>query len=82
MDEQLHEYLQGMEARLMTRINGVLERLSEVRADLRDLRTEHDTTRELVTKLPATILGAIEQPLLRRVRATEGRLDKLEGPRE
>jgi hypothetical protein len=33
----------------------------------------------MVLKLPGTVLGAIEQPLLQRIRATETRLDKLEG---
>ena len=79
MDEELRQHLQAMEDRLMGRINGVLERLSELRGDLRDLRSEHDATREMVSALPATVLKAIEAPLLRRIRTTEQRLDKLEG---
>ena len=83
MDEDLKAALAAMEERLMGRINGVMKRLLEVqtnlRGDLRDLRSEHDTTREMVSALPATVLKAIEQPLLRRIRATEERLDKLEG---
>ena len=75
MDEDLRRHLDAMEGRLMARINGALEQLSGLRGDLRDLRSEHDVTRDLVTKLPATVLGAIEQPLLRRIRAT----DKPEG---
>jgi hypothetical protein len=70
MDEELRQHLEAMESRLMGRINGVMKRLLEVetnlRGDLRDLRSEHDTTRELVSALPATVLKAIEQPLLRR----------------
>ena len=80
MDEELKQHLEAMESRLMGRINGVMERLLEVQANLRDLRTEHSVTRDTVIKLPGTILGALEQPLLRRIRATEGRLDKLETP--
>jgi hypothetical protein len=53
-----------------------------LRGDLRDLRGEHDVTRTLVTALPATVLKAIEQPLTRRIRAIEDRLDTLEGPKE
>lgn len=84
MDEDLRQYLEAMEARLMGRINGnhetILSALRELRTDLRDLRTEHSVTRDMVLKLPGTVLGAIEQPLLRRIRGTEERLDKLEGP--
>ena len=80
MDDDLRLHLEAMEGRLMTRINGVLEQVSALRGDLRDLRSEHDVTRDLVAKLPATVLGAIEQPLLRRIRGTEERLDKLERP--
>jgi hypothetical protein len=79
MDEDLKAHLEAMENRLMGRINGVMERLLEVRADVRDLRTEHSVTRDMVLKLPGAVLGAIEQPLLKRIRATEDRLDKLEG---
>jgi hypothetical protein len=83
MDEGLRDYLVAMEARLMGRINGshesLLTAIRELRGDLRDLRGEHDATRTLVTALPATVLKAIEQPLTRRIRAIEDRLDKLEG---
>ena len=64
---------------LMGRINGVMERLLEVQGNLRDLRSEHSVTRDTVLKLPGVVLGALEDPLLRRIRATEARLDKLEG---
>jgi hypothetical protein len=33
----------------------------------------------MVLKLPGAVLGAIEAPLLKRIRTTEDRLDKLEG---
>ena len=83
MDEELKQHLEAMEARLMGRINGnqesLLTAMRELRADLRNLRSEHDTTHELVSALPATVLKAIQQPLLRRITATEERLDKLEG---
>jgi hypothetical protein len=72
-----------MESRLMGRINGshesLLMAIREVRGDLRDLRDEHSVTRDMVLKLPGTVLGAIEQTLLRRIRSAEARLDKLEG---
>ena len=40
MDEELRLHLEAMEGRLMDRINRVLERLLEVRADVRYLRIE------------------------------------------
>jgi hypothetical protein len=79
MDEELKQHLEAMEARLMGRINGVMERLLEVQGNLRDLRTEHSVTRDMVLKLPGTVLGALEQPLLRRIGAVEARVTKLEG---
>jgi hypothetical protein len=79
MDDELKQHLEAMESRLMGRINGVMERLLEVQGNLRDLRSEHSVTRDMVLKLPGTVLGAIEAPLLKRIRTTEDRLDKLEG---
>jgi hypothetical protein len=79
MDEELKRHLEAMESRLMARINGVMERLLEVQGNLRDLRSEHSVTRDMVLKLPGTVLGAIEAPLLKRSRTAEDRLDKLEG---
>ena len=57
----------------------VLHRLTRIDGELRDLRSEHSVTRDMVLKLPGTVLGAIEAPLLKRIRTTEERLDKLEG---
>ena len=83
MDEELKLHLEAMEARLLGQLNKqterILDRLTMVENDVRDLRTEHSVTRDMVLKLPGTVLGALEQPLLRRIRATEARLDKLEG---
>ena len=83
MDEELKAYLEAMEGRLMGRINGshesLLTAIRELRGDLRDLRGEHSVTRDMVLKLPGTVLGALEQPLLKRIRGIEARLDKLEG---
>ena len=79
MDEELKRHLEAMESHLMGRINGVMERLLEVQGNLRDLRSEHSVTRDMVIALPGTVLGAIEKALLQRMRTTEDRLDKLEG---
>ena len=57
----------------------VLNRLTRIEGEVRDLRSEHSVTRDMVLKLPGTVLGAIEAPLLKRMRTTEDRLDKLEG---
>lgn len=48
--------------RLNLQTERILNRLTAVEADLRNLRTEHSVTRDLVTALPATVLGAIEKP--------------------
>ena len=52
MDEETKSYLAAMEARLMARMNDgfehVANRVDAVERDLRDLRTEHAATRELV----------------------------------
>jgi hypothetical protein len=78
MDEEMKRHLEAMEGRLMARINDVLLRLVDVRADVRNLRSEHSVTRDLVTALPATVLGAIEKPLLQRITDIETRVTKLE----
>ena len=83
MDEELKLHLDGMEARLLGQLNKqterILDRLTKLEGEVRDLRTEHSVTRDIVLKLPGVVLGALEEPLLKRIRATEGRLDKLEG---
>lgn len=83
MDEELKQHLEAMENRLMDRINGnhesLLTAIRDIRADVRNLRSEHETTSELVSALPATILKAIQQPLLRRITDVEARVTKLEG---
>jgi hypothetical protein len=56
----------------------ITSRLTEVAGDVRNLRSEHSVTRDLVTKLPATVLGAIEKPLLKRMTDLEDRTTKLE----
>jgi len=84
--DELRGLLEAMEARLMTRINtnhaAILDRLTVVETDLRNLRTEHATTQTLVAGLPATMLAAIRQPLLDRITAVEGRVTQLEKPKD
>jgi hypothetical protein len=75
MDVELLDYLAAMENRLVARINngneGVLNRLTVIESELRNLRSEHAVTRNLVTSLPATVLNAIEQALLNRMSGLE-----------
>jgi hypothetical protein len=63
MDDDLRSYLEGMEARLLRRINDgnedVLSRLNSLEGEVRNLRSEHEVTRTMVTALPATVLGAM-----------------------
>ena len=69
----------SLEAKVNDGNEGILDRLSAVEADVRNLHSEHSVTRDLVMKLPATVLGAIEQPLLNRITAIERRVSKLDG---
>jgi hypothetical protein len=82
MDEETKSYLAAMEARLMARMNDSFERVTNrvdaVERDLRDLRTEHSATRELVSQLPGTLLTAMERPLLNRLANIEARVTGLE----
>jgi hypothetical protein len=82
MDEDLKRYLDGMEARQVERLNNgverVLDRLTKIEVGLRDLDTKHDGTRAMVIALPATVLKAIEEPMLRRLRDIEERVTRLE----
>jgi hypothetical protein len=74
----------SMEARLMLRINtgteSVLNRLTTLEGEVRDLRSEHSVTRATVLALPVTVIGALEKPLLERIRGMETRITKLEKP--
>ncbi len=75
--------LQAMEARIIKQINDsterILHRLSAVEGDVRNLRSEHSATREMVTRLPATVLAVMEQPMLARITELEKRVAKLDG---
>jgi hypothetical protein len=61
MDEELKAYLDGMMRRINDGNERLLTQIAELRADVRNLRSEHDVTRQVVTVLPATVLGAIEK---------------------
>jgi hypothetical protein len=78
MDEETKAYLDAMMALINNGTERILEQIRALSGDLRDLRSEHSVTRTLVTELPATVLGAIEGPLLRRIRSVEDRVTKLE----
>jgi hypothetical protein len=63
MDDDLRTYLEEMEARMLRRINDgnetILSRLNSLEGEVRNLRSEHEVTRTMVTALPATVLGAM-----------------------
>lgn len=81
-DEELMLQLKAMEDRLVGIVNQqterILDRLTTLETGLRNLRSEHETTRELVAALPATVLRAVERPMLNRFTALETRIDTLE----
>ena len=79
MDDELKRYLTDMMKQINDGNERVLDRLTRIEGEVRDLRSEHSVTRDVVLKLPGTVLGAIEAPLLKRIRTTEDRIDKLEG---
>jgi hypothetical protein len=56
----------------------LMNRMSAMEGELRDLRTKHDGTRDLVMGLPAAVVKAVEEPMLRRLRDIEGRVTRLE----
>ena len=78
MDEELKRHLDELRRQLNDGFERVLDRLTKVESTLRDLDTKHDSTRAMVTALPATVLQAIEEPMLRRLRDVEGRVTRLE----
>ena len=79
---ELREHLRASEDRLMGRLNQqterILDRLTALEGDVRNLRTEHTTTRDSVLALPMTVLRVIEGPLLGRITEAEARITKLE----
>jgi hypothetical protein len=79
MDEETRQAFAELRTLMNDQFERVLNRLTRMEGEVRDLRTEHAVTRDLVTKLPGTVLGAIEQPLLRRITDIERRLGDLEG---
>jgi hypothetical protein len=79
MDDELKQYLLDMMKQINDGNERVLNRLTRIEGEVRDLRSEHSVTRDMVLKLPGAVLGAIEAPLLKRIRTTEDRLDKMEG---
>jgi hypothetical protein len=79
MDDELKQYLLDMMKQINDGNERVLNRLTRIEGEVRDLRSEHSVTRDMVIALPGTVLGAIESPLLKRIRTSEDRLDKLEG---
>jgi hypothetical protein len=54
---------QMLTAQMDKQFERVLNRLSAIESELYNLRTEHTVTRDLLTKLPATLHRAIEECL-------------------
>jgi hypothetical protein len=83
-DEPILAAIAQLGTDLLAKINAgnerLLDRLTKLEGEVRNLRSEHSVTRDLVAALPATVLGAIEKPLLRRLTDLEDRVSKLEGP--
>ena len=82
MDDELKAYLDDALKDLIGKINvgneRVLNRLTALEGEVRDLRSEHSVTRDLVAALPATVLRAVEKPFLSRLREIEDRVTKIE----
>ena len=78
MDEETARAFDALMRRINDNHEAVLTQLRQLESDVRNLRTEHTTTRNSVLALPMTVLQAIEGPLLRRITDTEDRIAKLE----
>jgi len=57
MDDETRQAFADLMARLNTQTERILDRLTGVEAEVRNLRSEHEVTRKMVTELPATVLG-------------------------
>jgi hypothetical protein len=60
---RLMEAEQTLTAQMDNQFERILNRLSAIESDLQNLRFEHNVTRDLLTKLPATLRRAIEERL-------------------
>lgn len=78
MDEELRRHLDAMMAKINANHERVLDRLSIVEGEIRNLRTEHSVTRDFVMALPGTLVSAMEKALLERMTDLESRVRKLE----
>jgi hypothetical protein len=94
MDDELRTYLDAMKADLGARLDAsnadligkinignerILDRLTTVEGEVRNLRTLAETTQEFVLKSPGLIVQSLQKPLLDRLAAVEARVKKLEG---
>lgn len=78
MDDELRRHLDAMMAKLNANHERVLDRLTAIEGDIRNLRSEHSVTRDVVMALPGTLVGAMEKGLLQRMADLEARVGKLE----
>lgn len=77
-DEELERRFDALMRRVNDNHEAVLMQLDRLESDVRNLRTEHTTTRDSVLALPMTVLRVIEGPLLGRLTGVEERVTKLE----
>lgn len=77
-DDELKQQFATLLARINDSHEAVLDRMAAVETDLRNLRSENAATRRLLTDLPATVVGAMEDALLSRMADLEIRTDRLE----
>lgn len=78
MDDETRQAFAELRALMNDQHERVLDRMTAMESELRNFRSEHGVTREMVISLPGTVLRAIEQPLLQRITKIEGRLDDME----
>jgi hypothetical protein len=58
MDDELKRYLADMMKQINDGNERILNRLTRIEGEVRDLRSEHSVTRDMVLKLPGAVLGA------------------------
>jgi hypothetical protein len=75
MDEELKQYLDAMEGRLMARINGgnepILNRLTTLEGEVRNLGTKTDVAREFSFRVPQLVVDALQAGLFPRLGSIE-----------
>jgi hypothetical protein len=79
VEDELTQRLDALMRRINDNHEAVLGQINELRADIRNLRTSHETTQEAVLQMPGIIVRALERPLLERLTKIEEDVRKLKG---